>query len=308
MEEKRKSIRWEAVVAVILSVLLIFFIYRTYKLAEQAQNQNNEINRLNSELYNMKNTIASIYANVDEKLKKEASLVSSADCSLGELTENNTALTARFSVVPKVITDDMQLFVTIDGKTFELKRDGNAFKGTGTVGMFVDSYDYPLLTIKTATETKTEFFEDMVIGNLYQMVLPSVSGNISGNSREQGGKTHFNMQLSVYVSKFESEYSDNKLTSVAIVEEIDGKQVDKWDITDKMQDDNLSYDFEYKKSFDASAGDTLKVYVVAEDSLGYIHKACILSSYLNNHDGEFSGDYEECIYDKSGNLLTKFTK
>ena len=64
---------------------------------------------------------------LDEKLKKEASLLSSVDYSLGELNTETHTVPVTLKVVPKSLTDDMQLSVKIGSETVALERNGNEF-------------------------------------------------------------------------------------------------------------------------------------------------------------------------------------
>ena len=65
------------------------------------------------------------------------------------------------TVVPKLISDDMQISVTVDGVTAPLERNGNEFKGTIDVGLFVDYNQWPLLSINTAVDAKALFSHNL---------------------------------------------------------------------------------------------------------------------------------------------------
>ena len=58
------------------------------------------------------------------------------------------------------------------------------------------------------------------------------------------------------------------------------------------------------QSYDVETGDTLKIYIEAEDSLGYIHKR--VAYYWSQNDSGAVADvyyHGEAIYDKDGNML-----
>ncbi|MBR6634811.1 MAG: hypothetical protein IKL41_04205, partial [Clostridia bacterium] len=93
-------------------------------------------------------------------------------------------------------------------------------------------------------------------------------------------------------------------TSFTLVEEVNGKEISEKDITSEVRKSGEVYNTQYVKAFEVSHGDELKVYVIAEDSLGYVHKT-LAHYWIETENGAqaetvFGG---ETIYDKDGNLL-----
>ena len=85
---------------------------------------------------------------------------------------------------------------------------------------------------------------------------------------------------------------------------MNGKEISRKDITNEVRKSGEVYNTQYVKSFEVAHGDELKVYVIAEDSLGYIHKT-LVHYWIESENGAqaeaiFGG---ETIFDKDGNLL-----
>ena len=107
----------------------------------------------------MQSNIDSIYSNVDEQLKQEASLLSSVDYILGELNKEDHTVPVTLKVVPKSLTDDMKLSVKVGNEIFDFERNGNEFTATFSINMFISYEDYPMLNIDAGGTTKTELLE-----------------------------------------------------------------------------------------------------------------------------------------------------
>lgn len=294
---------WKAVVILCMAVLLVVCYGKISTLSSQNQHLRNDIAAHANELDILHDEISSIFNNVDEQLKKEASLITGMDYSLGELSDDKRSTALNVSLVPKVVSDDMQVSVTVDGNTAELTRNGNFYEGAVDVGLFVDYDKWPLLTIETTDGIKTEYLEGVDISYMFSRFLPSVYADMSGSGTHTKDKLSVDLRFSI---DCKPAYSNSAVTftSFTLIEEVNGEEIGREDITDEVMNLDGNYKRHYTKSFKVSVGDELKVYVVAEDSLGYIHKT-LAHHWFENDDGAvaetiFGG---ESIYDKDGNLL-----
>ena len=197
----------------------------------------------------------------------------------------------------------MEVTVSVDGKTVPLTRNGSEFSGSVAVGLFVGYNEWPLLSIKSAEGTKTEYLDSIDVSYLYSRHLPSLYADMSASSTLKNGKLQVDAGFSVE-SKPASNNSPITFVSFTLIEEINGEEVNRSDITDEVRKSGNSYNTRYIKSFEMTQEDELKVYVIAEDTLGYIHKT-LAHFWIQSEDGAvaeavFGG---ELIYDKDGNLL-----
>ena len=304
MEENKKQFNWKTFIIVLMAVLLAFALYKIATLSDEIDHLKSRDSNLTGDIQVLRDEINSIYDNVDKQLKKQASLISGVDFAIGNPSEDMKTVELSLTVVPKAISDDMQVSVTVDGVTAPLERNGSEFTGTIDVGLFVDYNQWPLLSIKSAGETKTEYLEDVDVSYMFSRHLPSLYADMSG-----GGGKFTDGSLSVDLGfSIESKpaYGNAPITftSFTLIEEVNGKEISRQDITDEVRKSGESYNTRYVKNFKVTYGDELKVYVIAEDSLGYIHKT-LAHYWLEREDGSqaetvFGG---EMIYDKDGNLL-----
>ena len=305
MEETKRKISWETVVVIILAALLIFCLAKINELKNQISNLNNTIANCNHQISNLQNNINSIYTNVDEMLKKEASLLSSVGYTLGELNTEEHTIPVTVKLTPKHLTDDTKITMNVEGQTVSFERSGNEFSASFPVSMFIDNFDYPMLSITTDGTTKTEQLEDVVLSNLYSNYLPIVYAHITPFDEYKDGKLTIDSQLS-YDVKPSSQDSKITVAKAELVTEKNGKEIARTDISDMIGKDSQVGSF--KKTYDVKYGDTLSIYAITEDSLGYIHKSLAYHWHQideNTSEAVTLSDGSEQIYDKNGELLTK---
>ena len=303
MDQTEKKTNWKTIVAIVMVILLAFSIYKIAELSDAVETLQGENTALSSGIQALRDDIQSIYNNVDEKLKEQASLVSGVDFEIGDISEDMKSVELALTVVPKQVTDDMEVTISVDGNTVPLTRNGSEFSGSVAVGLFVDYNQWPLLSIKSAEGTKTEHLDSVDVSYLFTRHLPSLYADMSASSTLKNGKLQVDAGFSVE-SKPASNHSPITFVSFTLIEEINGEELSRTDITDEVRKSGDSYNTRYIKSFEMSQEDELKIYVIAEDTLGYIHKT-LAHFWIQNEDGAvaeavFGGEW---IYDKNGNLL-----
>ena len=79
MEENKKKFNWSIAAIIALACLMIFCLVKISNLSNEISNLQNTIANYQNQVNYLRNDINAIYDNVDEKLKKEASLLSSVD-------------------------------------------------------------------------------------------------------------------------------------------------------------------------------------------------------------------------------------
>ena len=303
MDETGKKTNWKAIAAVVLVVILVISFFKIAELSDAVENLQRENTSLSNGIQALRDDIQSIYDNVDAKLKEQASLVAGVDFEIGDISDDMKSVELALTVVPKLVSDDMEVTVSVDGETVPLTRNGSEFTGSVAVGLFVGYNEWPLLSIKSAESTKTEYLDSIDVSYLYSRHLPSLYADMSASSTLKNGKLQVDAGFSVE-SKPASNNSPITFVSFTLIEEINGEEVNRSDITDEVRKSGNSYNTRYIKSFEMTQEDELKVYVIAEDTLGYIHKT-LAHFWVQSEDGAvaeavFGG---EMIYDKNGNLL-----
>ena len=303
MDENKKPVNTNRIIILLLAVLLVIGAIKIGTLTDDVQHLKSQNSNLDAEIQMLRNEINSIYSNVDKQLKEEASLISGFDYTIGNPSEDMKSVQLSLKVVPKMISDDMELSVAIDGNSASLTRNGNEFIGTIDVGLFVDYDQWPLLSIKTSEGTKTEYLDGVDVSYLFSNHLPTLEADMSASSKLNNGQLQIDAGFRIAPHPAYGKFPVTFI-SFTLVEEVNGKEISKQDITDEISKSGEVYNTQYIKSFEVSHGDELRVYVIAEDSLGYIHKT-LVHYWVESENGAqaetvFGG---ETIFDKDGNML-----
>ena len=302
MNDNQMKINWKNILIAVMAGLLIFAVITNANQANEIELLNNRINNLNSELNLMQNNISSIYMNVDEQMKKQASLLTSTEYTLGNLNTDKHTIDMQIKVVPKTVSDSMALSVKIGDSVADFKRSGNEFTVVIPVEMFLEYDTHPMLYIETEAGTQTEVLEDIYVSYLYDRYLPTLHAYIPSHVDFKNGKIEINSHLEV--SAKPTEYSGNiAFTQYELITTVNDKEIDREDITATIEDGN--HDSQFNKTIDAGLGDKAVIYVEAVDSLGYIHRTVVFSWYKNEDGAVAEAMYDgDSIYDKDGNLLS----
>ena len=308
MEEKKRKVDWKIVVAVFTIILLVICLFKIHDQSEQINSLHNSVSLLQNKITNIDYNISSLYTNIDEHLKKEASLLSDVDYSLGELNINDHTIPVTIKVTPKTLTDDMQLSVNIGETSVPLERNGNEFSATLPVNMFVSYNAYPMLSITSNGTTKTEKLDDVEVSALYTRYLPNVYGSLEVSDQFKNGKLSLQGMLN-FGEKPSALDSDVSVVKLVLVTEKNGVEIARTDFSDKVQSGFTGNSF--SASYDAEYGDTIRVYILAEDSLGYTHKTVCYTWYQPDANTQMESVFADGpaeIYDKNGNLLNEKIK
>lgn len=303
MEENKKSSKWQKIITCIVVGLLVFSLFEIASLKNEINNLKSVNSRFSQEINQLNNNINSIYNNVDEKMKKQASLLSGVDYSIGKINDDNETVPVSIKIVPKALQDDMNISVKIGDKTTKLIRKGNEFTTTINVGLFIGYDEYPLLTIKSSEGIQTEYLEDVDLSYQFQKYFPTLEARIPTASHRNGENLYIGTTIDIDASNF-GVNADVTFTKFTLVEELNGEEIGREDITDKIIEAEGHYKEKYEKSFEVSDGYDLKIYIIAENSLGYTHEVlagCWMEDTMESMKEVLLDN--EIIYDKDGNVL-----
>ena len=298
MEKKIKSLQ---ACIVILIIALCVCVYKISVLESRVSRLDflveNQYDRIMSD-------VNSIYQNVDEKLREEASLLSLVEAEYGEFHPEDYTIDVTVKLVPKLISDDMKVQVSINGRSEELSRTGNNFTGTIPVDIY-NMGEQMLMTIETAAGIQTQYLSDIQVEYLWGGIIPSLYYcDISGDETFEDGKYTLSGHLDINCSPV-MDTPDVKFEKFVLVTELNGKEIKREDITEEV----LSYESyphgvywrsQYNMECEAAEGDELGIYLEATDSLGYLHR--MLLHHWKVLDGATAEavDGSEYIYDPNG--------
>ena len=301
MEKKIKSLQ---ACVVVLTIALCACVYKISALESRVSQLDYLLDRQYDRIMT---DVNQIYQNVDEKLREEASLLSLVEAEYGEFHPEDYTIDVTVKLVPKLISDDMKVQVSINGRSEELSRTGNNFSGTIPVDIY-NMGEQMLMTIETAAGIQTQYLSEIQVEYMWGGIIPSLYYcDISGDETFEDGKYTLNGHLDINCSPV-SDTPDVKFEKFVLATELNGKEIKREDITEEV----LNYESyphgvywrsEYNVECEAVEGDELGIYLEATDSLGYLHR--MLLHHWKVLDGATAEavDGSEYIYDPNGNQI-----
>ena len=300
MNEKQKTNLQELIIGIMAAALAFCFV-----LINRLENEIDQLeNSLNSQYHMLTTQVESVYTSVDQMLKEEASLLSNVTAEHGELNVDDHTIDVTVSLVPKLISDDMKVQLSINGRTTELSRNGSTFTGMIPVNIY-NKDELLLMTIETAAGTQTQFLPEVQTEYLWEGRLPSLYHcEISGERGLSDGKYTIAGELDINCSTLEDTPSVH-FEQFVLVTELNGKEIDREDITQDVLNyqtypHGVYFRHDYQMECEAAEGDELGIYLEATDSLGYLHRRLIHHWKQQNGAVAEAVDASEYIYAPDG--------
>ncbi len=305
----------EGISYIVIFCLVIALVVSFAKIHSLESNIRLLRNDHSGDIRSLEQQVSNIYKEVDNRMKKHTSLFSDIGVAYGiEVKGNKGDVT--FTVTPKTITDDMVLKITHDNQTVAMNKTADGkYSGTIAVDMFTYNPDFPLVTITSKGETKTEYLSDISLSVIWSDFLPTLIGNtvedVATTRKYKDGKLPTRLIVETGYNQPNNE-TDVKFTDTYLLVEVNDKEVDRKDMNDEFNaltpESNIT-EFTLEDTYNVSKSDELSISVVGHDELGFIHKLNIYGWVHPNENGvqpepvtrvEYAG---ETIFDKDGNLL-----
>ena len=298
-ENKKKNLQKLVIVILVVAISFCFVFINMLE---------NEIDQLKESMHSqhqiLMNQVESIYNNVDQKLQEEASLLSGVSAEYGELNLENHTIDVTVKLVPKLISDDMKVHLSIDGRNVELSRNGSNFSGTIAVDIY-NLGEQLLMSIVTDAGTQTQYLSEVQVEYLWSERIPSLYYcDLSGTGTLGEGKYTLTGMLDINCSPVE-DTPNVRFEKFLLVTELNGEEINREDISnDVLNDQNYPhsgfFSDDYQMECEAKEGDELCIYLEATDSLGYLHR--MLIHHWKEQNGAMAGavDASEYIYDPNG--------
>ena len=199
MNENKQNTGIKLIVAALVIALTISFV--------QIGLLNERIDQLQNGMHNQHqqfmNQIESIYTNVDQQLKEEASLLSGIDAEYGEINLEDHTIDVTVKLVPKLISEDMKVSISINGRSADLIKSGSVFTSTIPVDIY-NMGELMLMSIETATGTQTQYLSEIQVEYLWSERIPSLYYcDVSGQGSFTEGKYSFDGHIDINCSPSE---------------------------------------------------------------------------------------------------------
>ena len=305
----------------LLAIGLVIALIVCFAKIEDLRTRINQLDNIHSnEVSSLRNQISSIYNNVDEQMKKQGSLFTNVKREFGEFNSETMKADIKISVVPKTIVDNMKVNVSLCGANAEMTKDENGeYSAIVPIGIFEMEDYFPIITISANGETKTEYLEDQSVHGIFSNYLPTMLGGTIKTSQATLADGKLTVEGDFFIGYNLGDIDKKaKFEKYTLITEVAGKEIAKKDITDIITKhervdniENGKVNIHFKETYDLSGHNDLTIYVVTEDTFGYLHKKIAFS--WNHPDDEAAPEpahaIEEALYvgevilDKNGKVL-----
>lgn len=276
--------------------LIILNCYSLVKLERLETNLDNIIHQVDYTENNLRNEINTIYSNVDEKLKKQGSILDSHQLTLGKLNEDDVTVPITLRITPKEASQNLGASLEFNDKIITMKKEGTSFSVT------FDAYVLDKPEMKVVLENngvqKIETFEEHI--DLRNKYFLEISGGIEGSSSYGSDTFQHRGTISLYFSY--TEYNSPKKITVI-------KEVNENIISQNTEEASYHNSIPLNEKYKLSKGDKLDIYAIVEDQYGFNYKYKLLNYEVDSNGNPIPGNHEFPekrvveIRDKSGKII-----
>jgi hypothetical protein len=289
------------VVPIVMTVLVAMqavSLSRISGLRDQLEETNRQLSQVSAE---QSRIMGNIYSNVDNLLKRQASIIDTYDYSLGEADRTNLAVPITVRVTPKETRTDTAATLYLSGESVVMERNGTTFEGTLPVEIF-DTIEAKVVFSDEGVDRseKLDIWE-----NLRERVLPSLYAQFEGESgyHQTAGNTKGTYTRKGNLNLDIKQAVRSEFRGIRLIMELDGKVV-----SDRSVENALGNRVMVDEKVSLSPGQTSAMYLVAEDTLGLIHRLTIDEVVIGEEGEPIFGEYwgmngEAVIMDKDGKIL-----
>ncbi len=299
---KRECLLWITII-----ILIGVVIYNGRKINDLEQQMFSMENRWMREISLVEN---SVLLSVKNQMQEQASLLTDIKYDFGELDVVSGQVPLHISILLKNNVKDMQLTLTFCREDIIMTANGNRFEAEVLVNLFLTGDARLLLTVKAEGEEKTEYLDNIYLGELWRQYLPTI--------RREGGTSSVTLQEDALIKAasegnlcVDSVDPSITFTDYEIQTKVNGTVVDVQNITNDMAASEQfaltsTYPYVHETELSAALTDEISICLSAVDSLGYRHEY-ILYHYHRQSGQSVQAIYDGlCIYDSQGNLRYGF--
>lgn len=285
---------------IIIAVLVLFNINTMFKLNSIEKSMDRNVQQIYDEQNNLRNEISMIYSNVDEKLKKQASIFDSYDVEFGdEFNTDNLTVPVNISVTPKENTESLTASVMINNEKQKMIKNETTFTAS------IDVYVFDPFEVKVVLESngieKVETIDKYT--DMQNKYLLEVFADFIGNTNYSKGKYQYDGDI--VTNFFESK--NNSPKNISISKYINGTLINEEKVD---MHGNPSTMYSIKGEVELSANDKFEVYINFQDKYGFNYKYIVLADEIDSEGNNLVSSRPEWtngnmveITDKNGKVL-----
>ncbi len=293
---------------IVLGVFLSGSLWKIFDLSEYISDmeQNHAY-----EMENFRNQIDSIYNNVDEQMKKEASLLSYINCEYGDLNPENNTVKMIFTAIPKTVTDETTLSIKIGKDEIKLKKNGDKFTGEYDAYAFRTDEDkelIPILTIKTGDKSENEYLEDIETKYLYQRYLGTfIADGSNFNTIHKkvvdNGNNYYEFQIQAnFLFYYATDDEKPDFQKLYILTVVNDQLLETKDVTYAV-DEYGTYNDTMTFNYAVNSDDQVSGYAVLQDEYGCYHSVQLYNYSFEGSEPHSFTETTEKIYAPNKKLL-----
>ena len=277
----------------------MFVVFQVYLL--------NEIKQVKSKLHQAENTMSyiesrlsininDIYANVDAKLKQQASLVTSASFDVGEYNVETLKVPFTFKLQPKILTDSTRVYLNVSDEKHPMIKQGSEF--VLTIDFDLKDEIMPMIEIEDNGVSQFEENDSINLSDIRNRVFSSLYLNFMGSSSYTAQEPYeFNSDGTIAITSMNVR-SNNDFKEIKYVVSIDDEVVKtlQTELTDVGS-------FLINDSFKLKSGQRLIGKVVATDQMNMTHEYSIFNYIGGDESDMFNMVQNEKIIAPNGIVI-----
>ncbi len=282
----------------ILIVVLIIFqiasISKINNLQREIQNVNIGMDNLN---ISVMSDINNIYSNVEQILKREASLIADANAEIGAIDADELMVPIKFILTPKEVSEQTTVSLDFRGELFPMEKTGTNFSTTVSRHVFGDTM--PKIIIEEGGVKKITEDTRINVENIKERLFPRLYSRVSGEANYR--KNIYSRKGTLNVD-FKEIKSDIKYTEMRLVVKVDDKLISDEIIPDEV----FRSGYEVDEEIPMNDGQTYVMTLIATDSIGLEHHYTVEHWVAGTGEQIAPSLDDEHIYSADGKLLWKF--
>ena len=296
------------IVLAVNTLLLVICLVQISNLKVELKNMRSN---MGNQISNIQTNINNSYSYIEETLKKEASIVSSAEWEFGNMDIETGTVEVKAYVISKEYQPDVtQAFFLCDDKEVVAEYNNGRFEVTMEVLLFED-VSIPSVLFKENETIRTENLDWCF--NPRNELLPFVYVNNLGSvgfrkskDKENTGTWTFSGDLEIDIAaKLMEEFEVEK---IEIIRCIDAKEVERIDVTLNKMVAHNRYLYNWNPTCEIPYGSMQDIFAEVTMHCGLVYRAKISCCGMDEQgnpieDNAALGSMEASIYDTEGNLL-----
>lgn len=298
MENNGKHIKMPDVRSVVIVILLCVLFYGVYSSKTLIDEMNEKIDEMSEDTdRNLRNLVHDVES-IKNTIYEDGKLVADWHYYMVKVDNINLVERYKFEVLLKTFTEDTKVSLSLNDISIELnKNSAGKYVGTMDLSVFNSVEGELYVLINEGGKITTEHLEYVWIEGNWRGYMPYIDTTAPQNCSYLPVNKMFVLdeRLEICLDKGVDSWFEDVYLEI----DVQGEDVKKIDIGFNV--DDMYYYVPLEESLPkVETTDTMHIYVVGIDSLGYTHRTLVNSW----SDGQwyFYDDYYN-IYDKDGNSI-----